>query len=65
MQLILQFFILIPLAGFVLSLMIPEKNEDLISTTSFSMVGVNLAGILAAQRPSHTRSQLHYRLPQR
>lgn len=27
-----------------MSLMIPEKNEDLISTTSFSMVGVNLAG---------------------
>jgi NADH-quinone oxidoreductase subunit L len=42
MQLALQFFILIPLAGFVISLLIPEKNEDLISTVSFSMVGLNL-----------------------
>ncbi len=46
MQLALQFFILIPLTGFVISLLIPQKNEDLISTVSFSMVGLNLGGFV-------------------
>jgi len=45
MDLLLQFFILIPLTGFVISLLIPEKNEDLLSTVSFGMVGLNLSGI--------------------
>jgi len=45
MELLLQFFILIPLVGFVISLLIPEKNEDLLSTVSFGMVGLNLSGI--------------------
>jgi len=42
MTLLLQFFILIPLAGFVISLLIPEKNEDFLSTVSFGAVGLNL-----------------------
>jgi len=45
MTLLLQLFILIPLTGFVISLLIPEKNEDLLSTVSFGMVGLNLSVI--------------------
>lgn len=47
MTLFLQFFILVPLTGFVISLLIPEKNEDLLSTASFGMVGLNLGAISA------------------
>ncbi len=46
MQVVLQFFILIPLTGFVLSLLIPESNEKLISSVSFSTVGINLVGFI-------------------
>lgn len=44
--LILEFFVLLPLAGFFISLFIPEKNEDLISTISFSAVGLHLTGVI-------------------
>ncbi len=42
MTFLLQLFILIPLLGFVLSLFIPDKKEDLISWFSFSVVGLHL-----------------------
>lgn len=41
---IFPFFILLPLVGFVLSLLIPEKRETLISRTSFITVGLHLFG---------------------
>lgn len=44
MNFILQFFILLPLAGFVLSLFLPGKKEDLISWSSFTSVGLHLFG---------------------
>lgn len=39
---LLVFFILIPLSGFLLSLLLPEKNEDLISWFSFVVVGIQI-----------------------
>jgi len=46
MDLLLQLFILVPFAGFILSLLIPEKNEDLLSTISFGAVGINLNALV-------------------
>ncbi len=43
MTLLLEFFILIPFIGFVLSLLIPRKNENLISWSAFFTVGSHLA----------------------
>lgn len=39
---ILILFIAIPLSGFLLSLLLPEKNEDIISWFSFVVVGLQL-----------------------
>lgn len=39
---LLKLFILIPLAGFVISLLLPGKKEDLISWSTFITVGVHL-----------------------
>jgi NADH-quinone oxidoreductase subunit L len=44
MTLLLQLFILIPLVGFVLSLALPAKKENLISWFSFSVIGLHLLG---------------------
>lgn len=44
---LLPVFILIPLAGFTVSLMVPEKNERLLSRIAFFTTGLNLAGLLA------------------
>ena len=44
MTFILQFFILVPLLGFVVSLLIPGKKEDIISWAAFSSVGLHLFG---------------------
>jgi NADH-quinone oxidoreductase subunit L len=44
MSSILQFFILVPLLGFFISLVVPSKNERLISRTAFLTVGITLAG---------------------
>ncbi len=41
---ILQFFIFIPLLGFLLSLIIPGRKEALLSRVAFTTVGINLAG---------------------
>ncbi|CAE6722535.1 proton-conducting transporter membrane subunit [Candidatus Nitrotoga fabula] len=42
----LQFFILIPLAGFLLSLCIPEKMENAVSRTVFCTIGSHLLIVL-------------------
>lgn len=42
----LQFFILIPLAGFFISLLIPRKKELAISWVAIGTVGFHLAGVL-------------------
>lgn len=42
MTTILQYFVLIPFIGFVLSLLIPAKKENLISQVTFSTVGLHL-----------------------
>lgn len=47
MESILQFFIILPIAGFVLSLLIPSKKENTISRAAFITVGLHLAGALA------------------
>jgi NADH-quinone oxidoreductase subunit L len=39
---LLQYFILIPFVGFVLSLLIPAKKENLISQIAFSTIGLHL-----------------------
>ncbi len=39
---LLHYFILVPLAGFLLSLLIPAKQETLISGTAFWVVGLHL-----------------------
>jgi NADH-quinone oxidoreductase subunit L len=47
MTFLLQFFILLPLAGFVVSLLIPKKKEGIISWAAFSSVGLHLFGATA------------------
>jgi NADH-quinone oxidoreductase subunit L len=41
MELALQFFIFIPLAGFIISLIIPAKQETLLSRVAFGTVGLH------------------------
>ncbi|MBD1814910.1 hypothetical protein NDA07_09045 [Microcoleus vaginatus DQ-U2] len=43
----IQFFIFVPLLGFIISLLITRKKEGLISWASFSTVGLHLTGALA------------------
>jgi len=43
MQNIIPYFILIPLIGFLISLVLPKKNESYISVWAFSLVGLQLA----------------------
>lgn len=40
----LHYFVLLPLLGFVISLLLPDKKEDLISWAAFSAVGLHLLG---------------------
>jgi len=42
MEKIIQIFILLPLLGFIMSLIIPRKHENLLSRTAFGFVGFNL-----------------------
>lgn len=42
MEKIIQIFILLPLLGFIVSLIIPRKHENLLSRTAFGFVGLNL-----------------------
>jgi NADH-quinone oxidoreductase subunit L len=46
MNLLLKLFILIPLAGFAISLCLPRHKETLISWTTFLTVGLHLASLL-------------------
>lgn len=46
MEKIIQLFILIPLLGFIISLIIPRQNEKLISLTAFTSVGINFIGFV-------------------
>ncbi len=41
MNFILQFFILIPLLGFVISLLIPKEKETILSRVAFTSVGIH------------------------
>lgn len=47
MEFYLQLFILIPIVGFVISLLVSNRRESLISQIAFSTVGINLIGITA------------------
>jgi NADH:ubiquinone oxidoreductase subunit 5 (subunit L)/multisubunit Na+/H+ antiporter MnhA subunit len=42
---IVEIFILIPFIGFIISLVIPQKNEDALSATSYLTVGLHWASI--------------------
>jgi NADH-quinone oxidoreductase subunit L len=44
MHTILQFFIAIPLLGFLVSLLIPGKQEGILSKTAFGIVGLHMFG---------------------
>ena len=46
MNIFLQFFLLLPLLGFVITILIPERKERLISWTAFSTVLLQLLGII-------------------
>ena len=47
MSQLLQFFIWVPLLGFIISLMLPGKNERLISSVTIGTAGINLLGALS------------------
>lgn len=42
MELFIKLFIILPVAGFVVSLLIPGKNENALSYSSFTFVGIHL-----------------------
>ena len=46
MEQYLQFFLILPLAGFVLSLLVPRKQEPVISWITMSTVGIQVAALL-------------------
>lgn len=46
MEHILQYFIIIPFLGFILSIFLPEKNEKLISGIAFGTVFIQFLGLL-------------------
>src|SRR5688572_28905048 len=46
MEQLLQLFILIPLAGFLISLMLPRKSESLIAVTAITTVSFHLLGAM-------------------
>lgn len=47
MSQVLQLFIWVPLFGFVISLLLPRKNERLISSVTIGTAGINLLGAVA------------------
>ena len=47
METLLQFFVLIPIAGFALSLLIPGKKENSISWTAYVTVGSHFTAAVA------------------
>ena len=46
MKTLIQFFILLPLIGFIISIMIPRKNENLISKSAIYLVGLHFVSFL-------------------
>jgi len=46
MEQLINLFILLPLVGFILSLVIPKQNENLLSRVSFITVGIQLFGAM-------------------
>src|SRR5687768_7348559 len=46
MEQYLQFFLILPLAGFLLSLLVPRKREPLISWIAMATAGIQTAGLL-------------------
>ncbi|MBN8703126.1 MAG: hypothetical protein J0M08_08675, partial [Bacteroidetes bacterium] len=46
MEKTLELFILIPIAGFIVSLLIPQKNEGLLSKSAFLTIGIHLASAI-------------------
>ena len=46
MEHILQYFLLVPLLGFLLSIFLPEKNEKLISGIAFGTVFIQFVGLV-------------------
>src|SRR5690349_19292209 len=40
----LELFIIIPFAGFIINMILPEKKENLISWTAFTTIGLHLTG---------------------
>lgn len=47
MNSILPVFILLPVAGYIISLLIPRKNEELLSRSSFFIVGLHMFAVQA------------------
>ena len=47
MQTLIQYFILLPLVGFIINIFLPRKNETLISKLSIYTVGIHLVGCVA------------------
>ena len=46
MQLLLQYFILVPILGLMAALFVPRKKERLLSGIALTTVGAHLAGLL-------------------
>src|SRR5688572_21414082 len=46
MSVLLQLFIILPVLGFIISLLIPKKYESFISWTAFTTVLLQLAGLV-------------------
>jgi NADH:ubiquinone oxidoreductase subunit 5 (subunit L)/multisubunit Na+/H+ antiporter MnhA subunit len=46
MNQLLQLFIFIPFLGFIISLLIPDKNEGTISWVAFLTAGINLVSLV-------------------
>ena len=46
MEHILQYFLLVPFLGFVVSIFLPEKNEKLISGIAFGTVFIQFLGLI-------------------
>ncbi|MFN8354732.1 MAG: proton-conducting transporter membrane subunit [Spirosomataceae bacterium] len=45
MTALLPYFVVFPLVGYLISLMVPVKNEDTLSWVSFGTVGIHLTGL--------------------
>jgi NADH-quinone oxidoreductase subunit L len=46
MSQLLQFFTIVPLAGFLLSLLLPRKKEKIISQVTLAVIGFHLTAVI-------------------